>query len=80
MREWGNGMIILNSHCGSFPHSLLSTSKFATPLFSPSFPAYPSLEFSSEQPGIPLRNHLYVATKEAFLIYVPKMNRLPPLV
>ena len=24
--EWGNGMII-NSYCGSFPHSLLSTSK-----------------------------------------------------
>ena len=26
MGEWGNGMII-DSDCGSFPHSLLSTSK-----------------------------------------------------
>ena len=25
--EWGNGMIIDHSYCGSFPHSLLSTSK-----------------------------------------------------
>jgi len=25
--EWGNGMII-DSYCGSFPHSLLSTSKY----------------------------------------------------
>ena len=24
--DWGNGMII-DSYCGSFPHSLLSTSK-----------------------------------------------------